>query len=428
MIRIYNFKEGIDKDIYMKISSRTKLDNKEVNGVVEGIIKNIRENGDRALFDYTSEFDGVDINSSSIKVTQDEIDDAYKKTDENFVSAVRKAIKNITEFHEKQKQNTWMDFKDGIIYGQKIRPLEKVGIYVPGGTAAYPSSVLMNGIPAKVAGVEKIIMATPPNKNGINPYVLVAANEAGIDEIYKAGGAQAVAALAFGTESVPKVDKIVGPGNIYVAVAKRALYGYVDIDMVAGPSEVLIIADESANPRYVAADLLAQAEHDIMASAVLVTTSYELAEKVDKEIERQTGYLERKEIIKKSIENYGEIIVVKDIEEAFNIANALAPEHLELDIRNPFEMLGKVKNAGAVFLGENSPEPLGDYMAGPNHVLPTSGTARFFSPLAVEDFIKKMSVLYYDEGSLKEVSSDIIRLAESEGLTAHANSIKIRFI
>lgn len=427
MVKVLDFRKHIDRGIFEKLSNRSKLENKEIIKRVDEIIQNIRINGDKALFEYTYMFDGVNLDKNTVKVTEEEIKNAYESVDSKFINAVKRAIINITEFHEKQKQNTWMDFKEGIIYGQKIRAIESVGIYVPGGTASYPSSVLMNGIPAQVAGVEKIVMVTPPGRSGMNPYVLVAANELGISEIYKIGGAQAVAALAFGTETIPKVDKIVGPGNIYVAMAKRALFGYVDIDMVAGPSEVLVIADENANPEYVAADMLSQAEHDVMASAILVTTSFEIAERVKNEIKRQTQYLERKEIIQKSIEDYGAIIVVKDLKEAINIANAIAPEHLEIDVANPFEVIGEIKNAGAVFLGENSPEPLGDYIAGPNHVLPTSGTARFFSPLSVDDFIKKMSVLYYSKDALKDVSEDIITLSCSEGLTAHANSIKVRF-
>lgn len=426
MIKIYDFSNSIDNTVIRNLTNRSKLENKDVEATVSEIIYNVKMHGDRALFDYTLKYDGIGIDDKNIMVEKREIDDAYSKVDKEFISSLRKAIKNITEYHENQRQKTWMDFKGGIVYGQKIRPLEKVGIYVPGGTASYPSSVLMNSIPAKVAGVDEIVMVTPV-KAGLNPFVIVAANEVGINKIYKIGGAQAIAALAFGTESIPKVDKIVGPGNIFVAMAKRAVYGYVDIDMVAGPSEVLIVADESGNPTYLAADLLSQAEHDAMASAVLITTSKSIAEKVAEEVSRQTLYLERKDIINKSLEDYGAIIIVNNLEDALNIANEIAPEHLELDIKNPFEMIGMVKNAGAIFLGENSPEPLGDYIAGPNHVLPTSGTSRFFSPLSVDDFIKKMSILYYDENSLKNVSDDIVRLAEAEGLTAHANSIKVRF-
>ncbi|WP_434643373.1 histidinol dehydrogenase [Thermoanaerobacterium thermosaccharolyticum] len=426
MIKIYDFSNSIDNTVIKNLTNRSKLENKDVEATVSEIIYNVKMHGDRALFDYTLKYDGVEIDDKNIMVEKKEIDDAYSKVDKEFISALRNALKNITEYHENQKQKTWLDFKGGIVYGQKIRPLEKVGIYVPGGTASYPSSVLMNSIPAKVAGVDEIVMVTPV-KAGLNPFVIVAANEVGINKIYKIGGAQAIAALAFGTESIPKVDKIVGPGNIFVAMAKRAVYGYVDIDMVAGPSEVLIVADESGNPTYLAADLLSQAEHDAMASAVLITTSKSIAEKVAEEVSRQTLYLERKDIINKSIDDYGAIIIVNNLEDALNIANQIAPEHLELAVDNPFEMIGMVKNAGAIFLGENSPEPLGDYIAGPNHVLPTSGTSRFFSPLSVDDFIKKMSILYYDENSLKNVSDDIVRLAEAEGLTAHANSIKVRF-
>jgi histidinol dehydrogenase len=426
MIKIYDFSNSFDYTVIRNLTNRSKLENKDVEATVSEIIYNVKMHGDRALFDYTLKYDGVKLDDKNIMVEKREIDDAYSKVDKEFISALRKAIKNITEYHENQRQKTWMDFKGGIIYGQKIRPLEKVGIYVPGGTASYPSSVLMNSIPAKVAGVDEIVMVTPV-KGGLNPFVLVAANEVGIEKIYKIGGAQAIAALAFGTELLPKVDKIVGPGNIFVAMAKRAVYGYVDIDMVAGPSEVLIVADESANPCHLAADLLSQAEHDAMASAVLVTTSKSIAESVREEIDRQIQYLDRKNIINKSINDYGAIIIVNNLEDALNIANEIAPEHLELAVDNPFEMIGMVKNAGSVFLGDNSPEPLGDYIAGPNHVLPTSGTSRFFSPLSVDDFVKKMSILYYDEKSLKDVSDDIVRLAEAEGLTAHANSIKVRF-
>lgn len=427
MIEIFDFRKGIDNGILQKLHNRSKLENKEIAKKVEEIISNVRERKDKALFEYTYMFDGINLDKSTVKVTKEEIKNAYKEVEGEFLKAIDKAIKNITEFHEKQKQSTWMDFKEGIIYGQIIRPLSQVGIYVPGGTAAYPSSVLMNGIPAKVAGVERIVMVSPASKKCINPYVLVAADRIGINEIYRVGGAQAVAALAFGTESIPKVDKIVGPGNIFVAMAKRALYGHVDIDMVAGPSEVLVIADETANPKYVAADLLSQAEHDVMASSILVTTSLEVAQQVKTEIERQMEYLERKEIIEKSLKNFGAIIVVNNLKEAIGIANDIAPEHLELNISNAFEIIGEIKNAGAVFVGEYSPEPLGDYLAGPNHVLPTSGTARFFSPLSVTDFIKKMNILYYSKDSLREVKEDVITLANSEGLTAHANSIKVRF-
>lgn len=427
MIEIFDFRKGIDNGILQKLHNRSKLENKEIAKKVEEIISNVRERKDKALFEYTYMFDGINLDKSTVKVTKEEIKNAYKEVEGEFLKAIDKAIKNITEFHEKQKQSTWMDFKEGIVYGQIIRPLSQVGIYVPGGTASYPSSVLMNGIPAKVAGVERIVMVSPASKKGINPYVLVAADRVGINEIYKVGGAQAIVALAFGTESIPKVDKIVGPGNIFVAMAKRALYGYVDIDMVAGPSEVLVIADETANPKYVAADLLSQAEHDVMASSILVTTSLEVAQQVKIEIERQMEYLERKEIIGESLKNFGAIIVVDNLKEAIGIANDIAPEHLELNISNAFEIIGEIKNAGAVFVGEYSPEPLGDYLAGPNHVLPTSGTARFFSPLSVTDFIKKMNILYYSKDSLEEVKEDVITLANSEGLTAHANSIKVRF-
>lgn len=425
-MRILDFRSGVDATSLKDFTQRSAKDTREIRQTVDQIIKEVREKGDEALFEYTAKFDGVHLTSDTIKVTEQEINAAYEDVNIELLNAIRKAIKNITEYHEKQKQNSWMDFKEGIIYGQRVRPLEKVGIYVPGGSAAYPSSVLMNAIPAVVAGVEEIIMVTPP-KEKINSAVLVAAHEVGINTIYRIGGAQAIAALAFGTQSVAKVDKIVGPGNIYVAMAKRAVYGYVDIDMVAGPSEVLIVADDMSNPVWVAADLLSQAEHDVMASSILVTTSKVLAEKVMSALETQISGLERRDIIKKSLEDYGAIILVKDINDALCIANEIAPEHLELAVQNPFEILPMVKNAGAIFLGHTAPEPLGDYMAGPNHVLPTSGTARFFSPLSVDDFVKKMSVLYYSRERLEEIKDDIIRLAEAEGLTAHANSIKVRF-
>ncbi len=396
---------------------------------VNDIIDNVRSNGDAAIFDYTKRFDGADINASNIKVTKEEIEEAYTLVDPELIDVIRKALVNIREYHEKQRQYSWFDSKpNGTMLGQKVTPLASTGVYVPGGKAVYPSSVLMNVIPAKVAGVEKIVMVTPPGKDGkVNPNTLVAANEAGADEIYKVGGAQAIAALAFGTESIPKVDKIVGPGNIYVALAKKAVYGYVSIDSIAGPSEILVLADETANPRYVAADLLSQAEHDELASAILVTTSKELAEAVSVEVDKFIAELSRKEIMTKSIENYGYILVAESMQDAIDAANDIASEHLEIMTKNPFEVMTKIKNAGAIFIGEYSSEPLGDYFAGPNHILPTNGTAKFFGPLSVDDFVKKSSIIYYSREALEPIHKDIIKFATSEQLTAHANSIKVRF-
>ena len=396
---------------------------------VNDIIDNVRGNGDAAIFDYTKRFDGANINASNIKVTKEEIEEAYTLVDPELIDVIRKALVNIREYHEKQRQYSWFDSKpNGTMLGQKVTSLASTGVYVPGGKAVYPSSVLMNVIPAKVAGVEKIVMVTPPGKDGkVNPNTLVAANEAGADEIYKVGGAQAIAALAFGTESIPKVDKIVGPGNIYVALAKKAVYGYVSIDSIAGPSEILVLADETANPRYVAADLLSQAEHDELASAILVTTSKELAEAVSVEVDKFIAELSRKEIMTKSIENYGYILVAESMQDAIDAANDIASEHLEIMTKNPFEVMTKIKNAGAIFIGEYSSEPLGDYFAGPNHILPTNGTAKFFGPLSVDDFVKKSSIIYYSREALEPIHNDIIKFATSEQLTAHANSIKVRF-
>ena len=396
---------------------------------VNEIVEAVKANGDQAVFEYTKKFDGAELTTENIRVTQEEIEEAYKQVDTEVLEVIRKAIVNIRTYHEKQKQYSWFDSKpDGTILGQKVTPLTRVGVYVPGGKAAYPSSVLMNILPAKVAGVEQIVMVTPPGKDGkVNPGTLVAANEAGADVVYKVGGAQAVAALAFGTATIPKVDKIVGPGNIFVALAKKAVYGYVSIDSIAGPSEILVIADETANPRYVAADLLSQAEHDELASAILVTVSEELADKVSAEVDAFVEQLSRKSILEKSLENYGYILIAEDLDQAVEIANEIASEHLEIVTRNPFEVMTKIKNAGAIFLGEYSSEPLGDYFAGPNHVLPTNGTAKFFSPLSVDDFIKKSSIIYYSRQALEPVKDDIIKFAESESLTAHANSIKVRF-
>lgn len=422
-----NSEEG--KNYLSSLKERAEEVQGDVINRVEDILKDIRNNGDNALIQYTNKFDSNSVNLDNFIVSKEEIRDAYERVDSDFLSAIQRAKENVEEFHERQKRNSWMMTKDkGAILGQTIRALENVGIYVPGGTAAYPSSVIMNAVPAKVAGVQNIIMVTPPLKDGsINPNILVTADIAGVDKIIKAGGAQAVGALAFGTESIEKVDKIVGPGNIYVAMAKRSVYGFVDIDMIAGPSEILIIADENANPKFLAADLMSQAEHDVLASSILVTTSFELAEKVKLELERQVETLDRKEIIRESLKHYGAIIVVSTLEEAIKMANEIAPEHLEIVIDKPFDILGEIKNAGSIFIGEYSPEPLGDYMAGPNHVLPTSGTARFFSPLSVDDFIKKSSYIYYTSPALEDLKTDIIKIAETEGLTAHANSIKVRF-
>lgn len=397
---------------------------------VNAIIQNVKEKKDLAVFEYTKQFDKVQIDASNIRVTEAEIAEAYQKiTDQNLIEIIRKAIKNIREYHEKQRQYSWFDSKpDGTILGQKISAISRVGVYVPGGKAAYPSSVLMNIIPAKVAGVEKIVMVTPPGADGtVNPGTLVAAKEAGIDEVYKVGGAQAIAALAFGTESIPKVDKIVGPGNIFVALAKKAVFGYVSIDSIAGPSEILVLADETANPRYVAADLLSQAEHDEMASAILVTTSRSLAEEVSKQVDGFLKELSRKDILEKSLENYGYILVADTLEAAIATVNDIASEHLEIVTKDPFYVMTKIKNAGAIFLGEYSSEPLGDYFAGPNHVLPTNGTAKFFSPLSVDDFIKKSSIISYSREALAPIQQDIRDFATAEQFTAHANSIKVRF-
>lgn len=396
---------------------------------VSEIIDQVRTKGDEALFAYTLKFDKCTITPENIKVTKEEIEEAYNKVDSALVEVMKKSAANITKFHEKQLHNSWIaPENNGTILGQKITPIEISGVYVPGGKAAYPSSVLMNVLPAKVAGVSRIIMTTPPGADGrVNPETLVAADIAGVDEIYKAGGAQAIAAMAFGTESIPRVDKITGPGNIFVALAKKACFGYVSIDSIAGPSEILVLADETANPRYVAADLLSQAEHDEMASAILITTSRPLAEQVSKEVELFTQKLSRKEIIEKSLENYGYILIASNMDEAIDAANEIASEHLEILTENPYEVMTKVKNAGAIFLGEYSSEPLGDYFAGPNHILPTNGTARFFSPLNVDDFLKKTSIISYSRDALFKVHKDIELFAEKEGLTAHANSIKVRF-
>lgn len=396
---------------------------------VQEILAHVKEEKDQAVFAYTKKFDQADITADNIKVTEEEIEEAYKEVDPKLVEIIRKALLNIRTYHEKQRQYSWFDSKpDGTILGQKVTPLHRVGVYVPGGKAVYPSSVLMNIVPAKVAGVDEIVMVTPPGKDGkVTPNTLVAAHEAGADVIYKVGGAQAIAALAYGTESIPKVDKIVGPGNIYVALAKKAVYGYVSIDAIAGPSEILVIADEAANPRFVAADLLSQAEHDELASAILVTTSEELARKVSDEVDGFLKELSRSEIIRKSLDNYGYILVADTMDDVIDIANEIASEHLEIQTKNPYDVMTKIRNAGAIFIGEYASEPLGDYFAGPNHVLPTNGTAKFFSPLSVDDFIKKSSIIGYSEEALRDIHKDIEAFAEAEQLTAHANSIKVRF-
>lgn len=409
-----------------KILNRNQLNMSKINHSVNEIITNVQREGDKALMEYTQLYDGVELDS--LMVTPGEIEKAYNQCDESLILALEGAKENIWSYHQKQVQNTWLDVKEeGITLGQIVRPLEKVGIYVPGGTAPLPSSVLMNAIPAKVAGVKEIIMTTPPMGDGkVHDSILAAAKIAGVDKVFKMGGAQAIAAMAFGTESIPKVHKITGPGNIYVTVAKKMVYGFVDIDMIAGPSEILVIADENADAKYVAADLLSQGEHDLLASAILITPSMDLAIKVKTEIIRQAQGLPRKDIVTESFKNYGGIIVVESIDEAIVLSNKIAPEHLELMVNNPFEMLGKIENAGAIFLGNYSPEPLGDYYAGPNHTLPTGGTAKYYSPLGVDAYVKKSSVIHYSEGALLKVKDHIIRIAEEEGLAAHANAIKVR--
>ena len=428
-MRIIELTEEARTNILENLLKRSPNSYGEFEGRVNEIIENVRANRDAAIFDYTKRFDGADINAENILVTEDEIKEAYEKVDEKLLTVIRKALVNIRKYHEKQIQNSWFTSEtNGTMLGQKVTPLNRVGVYVPGGKAVYPSSVLMNIVPAKVAGVKTIVMTTPPGKDGkVNPATLVAAKEAGVDAIYKVGGAQAIAALAFGTESVPKVDKIVGPGNIYVALAKKAVFGFVSIDSIAGPSEIMVLADETANPRFVAADLLSQAEHDEMASAILVTTSRDLAEQVSKEVEGFVAQLSRKEIIQKSLDNYGYILVAESMDEAIATVNEIASEHLELVTNNPFETMTKIRNAGAIFVGEYSSEPLGDYFAGPNHVLPTNGTAKFFSPLSVDDFIKKSSIISYSREALEPIYKDIVQFAECEQLTAHANSIRVRF-
>ena len=401
----------------------------EYERAVLKILDGVKNEGDKALFAYTEQFDGARLDEGCVRVTEDEIEDAYRLVDPKLLEIIRKALGNIREYHAKQKQYSWFDSKpNGTMLGQKVTPLQRVGVYVPGGKAVYPSSVLMNIAPAKVAGVEEIVMVTPPAKDGkVTFNTLVAAKEAGADVIYKVGGAQAIAALAYGTESIPKVDKIVGPGNIYVALAKKAVYGHVSIDAVAGPSEILVIADETANPSFVAADLLSQAEHDELASAILVTTSETLAHQVSKEVDLFLEKLSRREIIQKSLDQYGHILVAASMEDAISVANDIASEHLEIQTREPYDVMMKIRNAGAIFIGEYSSEPLGDYFAGPNHVLPTNGTARFFSPLSVDDFMKKSSIIAYSRDALEAVHEEIEQFAEAEGLTAHANSVRVRF-
>ena len=417
------------RDILETLLKRSPNNYGKFEDAVTDILANVKEKGDEALFSYTREFDKVEISKETIRVTDEEVKEAYEQVYPSLIQVIRKALVNIRSYHEKQRQNSWFTSTEaGTMLGQKITPLNRVGVYVPGGKAVYPSSVLMNIVPAKVAGVPHIVMTTPPGKDGkVNPSTLVAAKEAGADEIYKVGGAQAIGALAYGTESIPKVDKIVGPGNIFVALAKKAVYGHVSIDSIAGPSEILVLADETANAHYVAADLLSQAEHDEMASAILITTSRTLAKEVEKEIEGYLQVLSRREIIEKSLENFGYILIAENMDEAIEAADEIASEHMEIVTKNPFEVMMKVKNAGAIFIGEYSSEPLGDYFAGPNHVLPTNGTAKFFSALSVDDFVKKSSIVYYSREALKDIHKDIIQFATSEQLTAHANSIAVRF-
>lgn len=428
-MRILELTESTRNNILENLLKRSPNNYGEYEAAVKDIIDNVRSRGDEAVLEYTKRFDGCDLTPDTLEVTKEEIADAYKSLTCEFIEVLKKSAENIRTYHEKQLRNSWFDAKeDGTILGQKITPLNRVGVYVPGGTAAYPSSVLMNIVPARVAGVKEIIMMTPPGKDGsMNPATLVAADIAGVTRIFKVGGAQAVAALAFGTKTIPKVDKITGPGNIFVALAKRSVFGYVSIDSIAGPSEILVLADETANPRYVAADLLSQAEHDKLASAILITTSKELAEAVSKEVDGFLNELSRKEIMEESLNNYGYILLAPDMDTAIETVNEIASEHLEILTAKPFDIMPKIKNAGAIFLGEYSSEPLGDYFAGPNHVLPTNGTAKFFSPLSVDDFIKKSSIISYSKEALEAVHKDIELFAKQEGLTAHANSIKVRF-
>ena len=428
-MRIETLDESTKSHLLKELLRRSPDNYGKYEAGVQEILSNVREKRDEAVFAYTEKFYGVKLSAKNVKVTEEEIAEAYEKVDEGLLQVIRKALKNIEDYHAKQMQYSWFDSKpDGTMLGQKVTPLWRVGVYVPGGKAVYPSSVLMNIVPAKVAGVNEIVMVTPPGKDGkVCPTTLVAAKEAGADVVYKVGGAQAVAALAYGTESIPKVDKIVGPGNIYVALAKKAVYGHVSIDSIAGPSEILVLADETANPRYVAADLLSQAEHDELASAILVTTSRKLAQQVSVEVDGFVKVLSRAEIIKKSLENYGHILVADNLEDAIDAVNEIASEHLEIMTADPYQVMMKVRNAGAIFIGEYSSEPLGDYFAGPNHILPTNGTAKFFSPLSVDDFLKKSSLIAYSREALEKVHEDIERFAKAEQLTAHANSIEVRF-
>ena len=428
-MRIQKLDENTKKNLLEDLLKRSPNQYPEYEKKVAAILQEVKTNKDKAIFEFTKKFDGADITADNIVVTEEEIKEAYELVEPSLIEIIRKAKENIRVYHEKQKQYSWFDSKpNGTMLGQKVTPLHRVGVYVPGGKAVYPSSVLMNILPAKVAGVDEIVMTTPPGKDGkVNPNTLVAAKEAGVDVVYKVGGAQAIAAMAYGTESIPKVDKIVGPGNIYVALAKKAVYGHVNIDSIAGPSEILVIADETANPRYVAADLLSQAEHDELASAILVTTSEVLAKKVSEQVEVFVEELSRTEIMRKSLENYGYILVADTMEDVIDIANEIASEHLEIMTKNPYDVMMKIRNAGAIFIGEYSSEPLGDYFAGPNHVLPTNVTAKFFSPLSVDDFIKKSSIIAYSREALEEIHLDIEHFAEAEQLTAHANSIKVRF-
>lgn len=428
-MRMITLTKETTKDILENLLKRSPNNYGNYEAAVREILNRVQTEGDRALFEYTAKFDKTEITAETIRVTEEEIKEAYQQTDPALIDVIRKALINIRSYHEKQKQNSWFtSSEEGTMLGQKVTPLQRVGVYVPGGKAVYPSSVLMNIVPAKVAGVDQIVMTTPPGKDGkVNPSTLVAAKEAGADEIYKAGGAQAIGALAYGTQSIPKVEKIVGPGNIFVALAKKAVYGHVSIDSIAGPSEILVLADDSANPRFVAADLLSQAEHDELASAILITTSKALAEKVSREVDEFVKVLSRREIIQKSLDNFGYILLADSMEDAIEAANAIASEHMEIVTRNPFEIMMKVRNAGAIFIGEYSSEPLGDYFAGPNHVLPTNGTAKFFSPLSVDDFVKKSSIVYYSREALKKIHKDIEQFASSEQLTAHANSVAVRF-
>lgn len=428
-MRIVKLTKETTENILENMLKRSPTQYGTYEASVQEIIENVKTRKDAAVFEYTEKFDHAVLDASTVEVTQEEIDEAYNIVDPELIGVIRRSMKNIREFHEKQKQNSWFaSTENGTMLGQKLTALNRVGVYVPGGKAAYPSSVLMNILPAKVAGVKEICMTTPCGRDGkVNPVVLAAAKEAGADRVFKIGGAQAIAAFAYGTESIPKVDKIVGPGNIYVALAKKAVYGNVSIDSIAGPSEILVLADETANPRFVAADLLSQAEHDELASAILITTSQELAEKVSEEVDGFLKVLSRSDIISKSLDNFGYILVTDSHQEAIDTVDAIAPEHLEIVTKNPFEDMMKVHNVGAIFLGENSSEPLGDYFAGPNHILPTNGTAKFFSPLSVDDFVKKSSIIYYSREALSEIHEDIESFAKSESLTAHANSIAVRF-